>query len=64
MIAAMPSPLHVVCVGQGPRVLFVHGSAADHTTWSIQLASGLRDGGTSGAQRQPMRPPVVRQGDS
>lgn len=39
----MPSPLHVVRVGQGPRVLFVHGSAADHTTWSIQLASSLRD---------------------
>jgi pimeloyl-ACP methyl ester carboxylesterase len=32
MIAAMSSPL-------GPRVLFIHGSAADRTTWSIQLAS-------------------------
>lgn len=35
----MLAPLHVVRAGQGPRVLFVHGSAADHTTWSIQLAS-------------------------
>lgn len=35
----MSAPLHVVRAGQGPRVLFVHGSAADHTTWSIQLAS-------------------------
>jgi pimeloyl-ACP methyl ester carboxylesterase len=26
-----------------PRVLLIHGSAADHTTWSIQLASSLRD---------------------
>jgi pimeloyl-ACP methyl ester carboxylesterase len=24
-------------------VLFIHGSAADHTTWSIQLASPLRE---------------------
>ena len=43
MIAAMSSPLHVVRAGQGPRVLFIHGSAADHTTWSIQLASPLRE---------------------
>ncbi len=43
MIAAMPSPLHVVRAGRGPRVLFIHGSAADHTTWSIQLASRLGD---------------------
>lgn len=41
MIAAMPSSLHVVRAGRGPRVLFIHGSAADHTTWSIQLASRL-----------------------
>lgn len=39
----MSSPLHVVRAGQGPRVLFIHGSAADHTTWSIQLASPLRE---------------------
>lgn len=32
-------PLHVVRAGAGPRLLLVHGSAADHTTWSIQLAS-------------------------
>lgn len=43
MITAMSSPLHVVRVGQGPRMLFIHGSAADHTTWSIQLASPLRE---------------------
>lgn len=24
-------------------MLFIHGSAADHTTWSIQLASSLKD---------------------
>lgn len=38
----MPSALHVVSAGDpaaGPRVLLIHGSAADHTTWSIQLAS-------------------------
>lgn len=40
----MSSPLHVVRAGRGPRVLFIHGSAADHTTWSIQLAaSTLRE---------------------
>jgi len=39
MIAVMSSPLHVVRAGQGPRVLFIHGSAADHMTWSIQLAT-------------------------
>lgn len=39
IIAAMASALHVVSAGQGPRVLLIHGSAADHTTWSIQLAS-------------------------
>jgi pimeloyl-ACP methyl ester carboxylesterase len=39
----MPPPLHVVRAGRGPRVLFIHGSAADHTTWSIQLASPLRE---------------------
>ena len=39
----MPSALHVVRVGSGPQVLLIHGSAADHTTWSIQLASQLRE---------------------
>jgi pimeloyl-ACP methyl ester carboxylesterase len=39
----MSSPLHVHRAGDGPRVLLVHGSAADHTTWSIQLASKLRE---------------------
>jgi len=32
-------PLHSVRAGAGPRVLLVHGSAADHATWSIQLAA-------------------------
>ncbi len=35
--------LHVVRAGAGPRILLIHGSAADHTTWSIQLSSGLRE---------------------
>jgi pimeloyl-ACP methyl ester carboxylesterase len=35
----MSSALHVVRAGVGPRVLFIHGSAADRTTWSIQLAT-------------------------
>lgn len=43
MITAMSSPLHVVRAGQGPQVLFIHGSATDHATWSIQLASPLRN---------------------
>lgn len=37
------SSLHVVRAGAGPRILLIHGSAADHTTWSIQLASALRE---------------------
>ncbi|MBA3455071.1 MAG: alpha/beta hydrolase [Deltaproteobacteria bacterium] len=37
----MPPALHVVRAGTGPRVLLIHGSAADHTTWSIQLAGPL-----------------------
>ena len=43
MITAMPSQLHAVRAGSGPRVVFVHGSATDHTSWSLQLASSLRD---------------------
>jgi pimeloyl-ACP methyl ester carboxylesterase len=35
----MSSPLHAVTAGRGPRVVLVHGSAADHTTWTIQLAN-------------------------
>lgn len=31
--------LHVVTRGTGAPVLLVHGSAADHSTWSVQLAS-------------------------
>lgn len=38
----MSSGLHVVRAGSGPRLLFIHGSAADHQTWRIQLASALR----------------------
>ncbi|MFT3698918.1 MAG: alpha/beta hydrolase [Kofleriaceae bacterium] len=26
-----------------PRLVFVHGSATDHTTWSIQMGSSLKD---------------------
>jgi pimeloyl-ACP methyl ester carboxylesterase len=37
----MSSGLHVVRAGTGPRVLFIHGSATDRTTWSIQLAALL-----------------------
>jgi len=39
----MSSGLHVVRAGDGPPILFIHGSAADHRTWSILLSSGLRD---------------------
>lgn len=35
----MTPALHVVRAGVGPRILLIHGSAADHTTWSIQLNS-------------------------
>lgn len=35
----MPPALRAVRAGDGPRILLIHGSAADHTTWSIQLAS-------------------------
>jgi 3-oxoadipate enol-lactonase len=38
----MSSGLHVVRAGAGPQILLIHGSAADHRTWSIQLASPLR----------------------
>src|SRR5262249_11494062 len=37
--AAVPPALHVVSAGTGPQIVLVHGSAADATTWSIQLAS-------------------------
>jgi pimeloyl-ACP methyl ester carboxylesterase len=43
MIAGIAPSLHVVRAGIGPRLFLVHGSAADHATWSIQLASGLRE---------------------
>lgn len=38
----MSSGLHVVRAGAGPHILLIHGSATDHRTWSIQLASTLR----------------------
>ena len=42
-VLSMPSALHVVSAGNGPNLLFIHGSATDHATWMIQLASPLRD---------------------
>lgn len=38
----MPAALHAVRAGVGPPALLIHGSGADHTTWSLQLAT-LRD---------------------
>jgi pimeloyl-ACP methyl ester carboxylesterase len=35
----MSPSLHAVSAGHGTPLLLVHGSAADHTTWTIQLAS-------------------------
>lgn len=37
----MSSPLHVVRAGNGPLLVLVHGSATDHATWTIQLATRL-----------------------
>jgi pimeloyl-ACP methyl ester carboxylesterase len=39
----MTTSLHVVRSGTGPVMLLVHGSATDHGTWSIQLASPLKE---------------------
>ena len=41
----MAAALHVVTAGVGPRIVFIHGSATDAATWSIQLAprSSLRE---------------------
>ena len=39
----MSSPLHVVRAGRGPTVVLVHGSATDHATWTIQIASALTE---------------------
>jgi pimeloyl-ACP methyl ester carboxylesterase len=39
-------------------MLFIHGSAADHTTWSIQLASPLRERFTLIAYDRPTRATV------
>lgn len=44
----MPAALHVVTAGDGPRILFIHGSATDAATWSIQLAPAR----TRGALRE------------
>lgn len=32
----MTQSLHVVLAGFGPSMLFIHGSAADHATWTMQ----------------------------
>lgn len=37
----MSSALRVVRAGVGPPLLLIHGSATDHTAWSIQLAGNL-----------------------
>lgn len=37
--ASKPEVLKAHVVGEGPTVLFIHGSAADRTTWTIQVAS-------------------------
>lgn len=37
----MSRGLHVVRAGVGPALLLIHGSATDHTAWSIQLAGRL-----------------------
>ncbi len=37
----MSRGLHVVRAGVGPPLLLIHGSATDHTAWSIQLAGDL-----------------------
>jgi pimeloyl-ACP methyl ester carboxylesterase len=37
----MHPALHAVRAGTGPKMLMIHGSAADHATWSIQLAGPL-----------------------
>ena len=38
----MSPGLYVVRAGDGPQIVLIHGSAADHRSWSIQLASPLR----------------------
>jgi 3-oxoadipate enol-lactonase len=35
----MTTALHVVAAGNGTPLLMIHGSAADHTTWMMQLGS-------------------------
>lgn len=39
----MSTSLHVVRAGRGPTVVLVHGSATDHATWTIQIASALTE---------------------
>ncbi len=43
----------------GPPIVFVHGSAADATTWSIQLSSSLRERFTLIAYDRGERPDVA-----
>lgn len=35
----MTAPLDVQSTGQGPAVLFIHGTAADNSTWGLQFRS-------------------------
>lgn len=55
--------LHVVRAGTGPRILLIHGSAADHTTWSIQLGSPLKDKFTLIAYDRSLAATVEAQAD-
>ena len=55
--------LHVVRAGTGPHILLIHGSAADHTTWSIQLASSLKDKFTLIAYDRSLAATVEAQAD-
>src|SRR5687767_7758583 len=55
--------LHVVRAGSGPRILLIHGSAADHTTWSIQLASRLCEHLELVAYDRPITATIEEQAD-
>lgn len=60
----MSSGLHVVRAGRGPRILLIHGSAADHRTWTILLASALRERFTLIAyDRRPDAPTIEAHAD-
>ena len=57
--------MHVVRAGlpAGPPLLFIHGSAADHTTWTMQLASPLRERFALVAYDRPVRASVEAHAD-